>query len=192
LLVGGWRYLTSWSRDGQTMAFAERNDLGMLSLDGEPTPSPFLATSFRESAATFSPNDRFVAYVSDKSGHPEVYVRPRSGPGADVIVSTGHGGEPLWGPDGRELFYRSGEQMLVAAIETAPTFSARPPKLLFRGEYAHAQPWDTNGTANFDISPDGRQFLMVRMTGKSPAESEQLRLVINWFAELKQLAPLNE
>ncbi|HUE87143.1 MAG TPA: hypothetical protein VMO26_13795 [Vicinamibacterales bacterium] len=118
LLVGGGAYPASWSGDGRTIAYAEQNDLWMLSLDGGPTSSLFLRTPFNESAPRFSPDGRWVAYTSDKTGQSEVYVRPFRDPGTEEIVSAGGGREPVWAHNGSELYFRSGSQMLAARIET--------------------------------------------------------------------------
>ena len=161
-------------------------DLWVLSLDGDPTPSPFLVSPFDERAGTFSPDGRFIAYVSNESGQYEVYVRPYPGPGGAVIVSTGGGGGPVWAPDGSELFYRKGEQMLVAQVATERTFSARTATVLFEGRY---EAEIVNGSPNYDVSPDGQQFVMVRRTGEGERVAPPINIVLNWFQELERLVP---
>ena len=97
---------TSWSPDGQVLALVQggAGDIWMLPLDGEP--SEFIATEFSEQQPTFSPDGEWLAYQSDETGQAEVYVQPYPGPGGRLQISTQGGREPLWGPDGRELFYR--------------------------------------------------------------------------------------
>ena len=105
--------LTSWSSDGRFLAFFEvgngaaLRDIWVMRAN-DRTVQPFLATRFNEGAASFSPDRRWLAYVSNESGRPEVYVQPYPGPGGKWQISTEGGTEPLWNSNGRELFYRSG------------------------------------------------------------------------------------
>ena len=197
LFVGRNAYITSWRSDGRTIAFFENNpdtgpDLWVLSLDGDPTPSPFLVSPFDERAGTFSPDGRFVAYVSNASGQDEVYVRPYPGPGGAVMVSTGGGTEPVWARGGTELFYRKGDQMLGAQVETERTFSARTATVLFEGRYeADRRDVGVGGNANYDVSPASQRFVMVRHTGEGERVAPQIHVVLNWFEELKRLVPTN-
>ena len=98
----------------------------MLPLEGERQPQPFLRTPFDEFAPMFSPDGRWLAYLSDESGRLEVYVQPYPGPGGKWQISTEGGAEPVWARDGQELFYRSinGDRMMAVEITTDPTFSA--------------------------------------------------------------------
>jgi len=181
-------YPWSWSPDGQTLAFYEINpttnrDIWTLSRDGDATP--FVASSFDERAAMFSPDGRWIAYVSDESGRDEVYVQPFPGPGGKWPVSTDGGVEPQWSPDARELFYRQGEQMMVVAVETQPTFTVGRPRLVFESMYTMGNV----GNPNYDISPDGQRFLMIKATEEEVVG--QINVVLNWFEELKRLAPTN-
>ncbi len=95
----------------------------------------------------------------------------------------------MWGPNGRELFYRSriGETMMVVPVETEPTFTAGTPEVLFTGNYFGGLA--TGG--HYDISPDGQRFLMLRdpETQAGPQAVTQLHVVFNWFEELKRLVP---
>jgi len=146
---------------------------------------PFLRTPFNESAARFSHDGHWLAYISDESGHWEIYVQPYPGPGARWQISTEGGTEPLWNPNGRELFYRSGDKMMAAEITTQPSFSAGQPKVLFEGHYQSAP-----GTfPNYDVSPDGQRFLMLKASEQEAAAPTQINVVLNWFEELKRRAP---
>ena len=170
--------------DGQVLTFVKTNptsayDIWLLSNEDDGTPSPFLATSFNENSAMFSPNGRWLAHDSDETGRVEVYVQPYPGPGARVQVSTGGGVRPVWSRDGRELFYRDGDQMMTVSVATSTagsTFTAGKPRLLFEGRYA---PY-------FDVSLDGQQFLMIR---EESAGTSELHIVLDWFEELKRLVP---
>ena len=78
-----------------------------------------------------SPNGRWVAYISDESGQDEIYVQPFPEGGQRWLISTGGGIEPMWSRDGRELFYRNGNQMMAVPTDTEPGFNAGTPRLLF-------------------------------------------------------------
>ncbi len=182
--------LTSWSGDGQLLAFFENNpktqrDIWVLRMSDRKA-QPFLATPFNEGAGSFSPDGRWLAYVSNESGRPEIYVQPYPGPGGKWQISTDGGTEPLWNRNGRELFYRSGNKMMAVPIATQPAFAPSKPTILFEKEYAASQ-FPATGIA-YDVSPDGQRFLMVK-EGDQAAAPTQINVVLNWFDELKRLAP---
>ena len=130
----------SWSPDGQLLAFIEVNpttgwDIWVLRHRGDRKAQPFLRTPFNEGAPRFSPDGRWLAYISDESGRYEIYVQPYPGPGGKWQISTEGGTEPVWNPNGRELFYRSGDKMMAVDIATQPSFAAGKPRMLFEGPY---------------------------------------------------------
>src|ERR1700736_5342265 len=145
---------------------------------------PFLRTAFTESAPRFSPDARWLAYVSDESGRFEVYVQPYPGPGGKSQISTDGGTEPVWNPNGRELFYRQGNKMIVVDVATRPSFSAGKPRVLFEGLYIRA----AQANPAYDVSPDGQRFLMLKASEQEP-NATQINVVLNWFEELKQKVP---
>jgi len=179
----------SWSSDGQLLAFVEINpttvvDVWVLRLSDRKA-QPFLQAAFNETAPSFSPDGHWMAYVSDESGHFEVYVQPYPGPGGKWQISTEGGTEPVWNSNGRELFYRSGRKMMAVEIATKPGFTAGKPRVLFEGEYL-----PTPGTfPNYDVSHDGQRFLMIKPKDAGDAAPAQINVVLNWFEELKRLAP---
>jgi eukaryotic-like serine/threonine-protein kinase len=180
----------SWSPDGKFLAFHENNpttkkDIWVLRLSDRKA-EPFLRTPFNEGGPVFSPDGRWIAYISDESGRPEIYVQPYPGPGGKWQISAEGGSEPAWNRNGRELFYRTGNKMMAVEVTTQPTFSAGKPKLLFEGQYLSVQVGLTN--TDYDISPDGQRFLMVKEIGRS-VSTTQINVVQNWFEELKQKAP---
>jgi serine/threonine-protein kinase len=174
---------TSWSPDGRFLAYMEIGpttgwDLWILPMEGERTPEAFLQTPFFESGAVFSPDGRWIAYVSNESGRSQVYVKPHHDPGGVLQVSTGGGRTPLWSPDGRQIFYRSGNQMLSVEITTEPSLSASVPRVLFEGNYRRS---DINSSLrNYDVMPDGQGFAMINY-GVEAYESRQVGVVLNWF-----------
>jgi eukaryotic-like serine/threonine-protein kinase len=180
----------SWSPDGQLLAFSEADprtgwDLWVLKLQGDRRPRLFLQTPYNEYAPAFSPDGRWLAYGSDETGRPEIYVRPFPGPGGKVQISTEGGVQPVWARNGRELFYRNGDKMMSAAIEARPMLSAAKPELLFEGHY---EPGIFPFEPNYDVSPDGKRFLMVKGSEQESAAT-QLNVVLNWSDELRRLAP---
>jgi len=178
----------SWSPDGQLLAFIEINpttgyDIWVLRV-GDRRTHAFLRMPFNESAPRFSPDGHWLAYISDESGQYEVYVQPYPGPGGKWQISTEGGTEPVWNPNGRELLYRSGDKMMAVEITMQPSFSAGKPKVLFEGPYV-----PTPATfPNYDVSPDGRRFLMVKPDEQEQAAT-QINVVLNWFEELKRRVP---
>jgi len=188
----------SFSPNGQLLAFVEDDPntgfgiwvLRLIDPSAGPGQSrkaePFLKTPFTESVPNFSPDGHWLAYVSDESGRKEIYVQPYPGPGGKYQIPTDDGSEPVWNPNGKELFYRSGDKMMAVEIATQPSFSAGKPKMLFQGPYA-----PTPLTfPNYDVSPDGQRFLMISPAEQSRSPSlTQIVVVQNWFEELKQKVP---
>jgi Tol biopolymer transport system component len=171
----------SWSPDGQFLALTDIGpagpDIWVLSRDGGD-PEPFVATSASENAAAFSSDGHWIAYQSDESGQPEIYVQPFPGPGTRVLVSNHGGKAPLWSSNGRELFYRQGTAVMAVEVRTEPTFSAGKPVMLFDGPYQA----DGTGHPNYDVSPDGQRFLMSRHEGRA---LNQIHVILNLMEELK-------
>ena len=131
----------------------------------------------------FSPDGRWIAYISNESGRYEVYVRPYPGPGEKEQISNNGGTQPMWARDGRALYYRNGKQMMEVSIEPGPNLVAGQPTLLFEGDFEMGGPdmW-----TNYDVSPDGESFIMIKRTTEPPRD---IHVVFNWFEELKRLAP---
>jgi serine/threonine-protein kinase len=185
--------LTDWSPNGKVLAFSESApetgwDIWLLPLEGEREPRPFLNTPFHEIYSRFSPDGRWLAYQSNESGRAEVYVRPYPGPGGKCQISTDGGRDPLWAPDGGELFYRHGDSMMVVPYTVeGESFRAGRSRELFRGQFQI-------GTGNLpyaDIAPDGKGFVMLQRAAAKEEETEptQVIVVTNWSEELTRLVP---
>jgi dipeptidyl aminopeptidase/acylaminoacyl peptidase len=180
----------SWSPDGKLLAFSEikpdtRRDIWVLPLEGDRIPLPVLTTESNEHSPMFSPDGRWLAYVSDESGRQEVYIQPYPGPGSKHLISREGGREPVWSPDGRELFYRFGYQVFAVPIETEPELIAGTPQVLFERPLRYG---NVEGGFNlYDVAPDGRRFVMPAMEQES--EPVRFHVVLNWFDELERLVP---
>jgi serine/threonine-protein kinase len=175
----------SWAPDRSALAFHERKpngerDIWVVAPEGDPTP--FLMTPFDERSPRFSPDGKWLAYVSNESGRDEVYVQPFPGPGRKWLISTDGGVDPIWSRDGRELFYRQGEQMMIVVIGSTADFSADRPRRLFEIRFDAG----VNGP-NYDVSPDGKWFVMPR-SERGPAPGA-LHFVLNWFKEVTSRTP---
>ena len=195
---GGNTDVESWSPNGEVLAFHHHGstgaDLFTIPLDAaDPTPQPFLATEFAEEMTQFSPDGRFVAYLSDRTGERQVYIRPYPGPGAAVTVSIDGGVEPLWGRNG-ELFYRhpATNTMMGVMVSTEPTLTVGVPERLFDGqEYVGSGP-GRSPAPYYDVTADGQRFLMKQDadTEGSGAVPSQIIMVQNWLDELTRLVPI--
>ena len=139
------------------------------------------ATGAQEKGVRVSPDDRWVAYVSNREGEDRVYLQPFSPGGQGVEVSSGPGAEPMWSRDGMALYYRDGQRMMIVESESASEFRPGPPAVLFEGPFA-TDPTGV-GNANYAVASDGR-FLMIGESG-----SDQLIVVQNWTQELERLLP---
>jgi eukaryotic-like serine/threonine-protein kinase len=152
-------------------------------LGADAEPRPLLATPATERGATFSPDGRWLAYESGESGQSEIYVRAVTGDAGRWQISADGGTEALWSPAGRELFYRSGDRLMVVDVQSGPAFSASRARPLFEGRYARLA-WSVR---NYDVSPDGQRFLMLKTIGRG--DPHRIVLVQNWDAEVTRLLP---
>ena len=178
----------SFSPDGSRLLFADSREIHMLSMEGERSSKALFATGSIIQHAMISPDGQWVAYTSNETGNLEVYVQPFP----DVEegkrqISRGGGREPVWSPQGRELFYESfppGEMMAVS-IETERAFTYGSPKLLFTGIHDAG----AGVGRQHDIHPDGQRFLMLKEVGTTEETQQEILVVQNWFEELRRLVP---
>ena len=162
------QFTGTWLADGSALVTdandlrgASKGDIARVAGNGRGPIEPLVASPYEENFAALSPNGRWLAFVSNQSGTPEVYIQSIAD-SDPVQVSQGGATEPVWSRDGRELFFRSiksGKAELVAAtVRTEPALSVVSHKALFGvDEMVGAQPH-----ANYDVSPDGQTFAMVR------------------------------
>jgi Tol biopolymer transport system component len=178
-----------WSRDGRLVLYheiaPENRDLWVLPVgpDGKPEAGakarPYLRTRFNEYLARFSPepSPRWVAYTSDESGRDEVYVQAFPEPRGKFQISTGGGRFPAWSPDGRELYFVSPDDKLMAAdlkLGADSVVATTLRELFALASFRNAYP--------YAVAPDGKRFLVTALAGVP----EPLEMVVNWPALLKQ------
>jgi len=177
-----------FSPDGNRLVFREDrqatgHDLMLLTLNPRGV-TPLIETRANELNAAISPDGRWLAYQSDGSGVPEVYVRPFPDVnGGRWQVSVSGGRTPQWRRDGHELFYVASDNALMAvSIESGPAFASGTPVRLFRGNYFLGGANSIGRT--YDVSADGRRFLMIK---PDAASAPTIAVVQHWFEEVKRL-----
>jgi len=190
----------SWSPDGTTIAFVEEGDSkGFFQFDiwvlsiGDRKTRAVIQTAANEMTPEFSPDGKWLAYVSNESGRSEVYVQPYPGPGERHLISTNGGEQPSWSGNGRELFYVQGgigsgggvTTLMSVKVATAPAFLAGTPEKVFESVDLR-----TAWGRSYDVAPDGQRFLLTLSkeapTNLAPA---QMIFVQHWDEELKRLVP---
>jgi Tol biopolymer transport system component len=182
----------SWSADGRFLLYnssdAQTNtDLWVVPMAGNHTPSVFLKTPFREMAGVFSPDGRWVAFMSNESGRQEIYVRPFAGTsaaGGQWQVSTAGGAFPVWRRDGKELYYLNPAGAMMAAPITSSGAALEPgvPVTLFPTHIAGGGMEAQQGR-QYDVAPDGR-FLINAVAGD--AATVPITLLMNWNPAAKK------
>ena len=163
-------------------------DIWALPLRPGAEAFPLVTTEDHEQGPALSPDGNWLAFVSNTSGRNEVYVQPCSGcTDAPLNADTGRrrvsldgGGEPVWHPDGGELFYRQGDRMMSVRFDREDDFRPSRPLVVFEGRFAPGQ----SGNRNYDVHPDGDRFLMLQAAGPDP-QRPRINVVLNWAAELE-------
>jgi serine/threonine-protein kinase len=175
----------SWHPDGRSLLYHDVLGGGIyrLSPEGERKSELVLHTSLNERFPALSPDGKWIAYSADEPGR-QVFVQSFPDLGPKHKISIDGGGEPRWSHDGRRLFFRERDQMLVVDVSYEPSFGAGRPRVLFTGNYDAAP---LSGHQHYDISNDGEQFLMIRH-GETSGPSEVL-VTQNWSTELEAAVP---
>ena len=191
VLVGSERHLHlgGWSPKGDALVAmaTDAGNIWLLQMTDKRTLRPLLQTPYQTRAATISPDGRWLAYASNDTNRFEVYVQPFPNLGARYQISSEGGAEPIWAKNGRELFYRNGDKMMAVTIGgRGDQLEAGTPTLLFEGQFAVSTV--SGGDAWYDVSPDGKRFLMLK-NEETPSSSASIVVVQNWTTELRRLAP---
>jgi len=174
----------SWSKDN-VLVWTEVDtttvgDLWALSPRGSDLPISIRRTPFDEFEPTFSPDGRFLAYVSNDSGTYEVYVQTYSNPFRRWLISTRGGFEPVWAKDGHELFYIVNNKMMAVPVNLEAGFHPGKPLALFELRYEPG----LDGFPPYDVSADGKRFLFVKPS-KGQTTANEIDVVVSWAAELQ-------
>ena len=178
------KFASDWSRDGAYILFTDQAptetgfDIWALPTAGDKKPFPIVKTKFNELFATFSPDGKYVAYSSNESGRPEVYVQEFPEARNKWQVSTNGGGEVFWRGDGKELFYRAGNRVMAVPIQEGATFTVGTPVELFQAPFAVV-----TVRGHYRPTPDGQRFLVIASLGKEAVHPASV--VLNWTAALK-------
>ena len=176
---------TDWSPDGKYLLYTSTDprtgeDIWALPLSGEPKPFTVVATNFEERNGQFSPDGKWVAFESNKSGRSEIYVQPFPGPGGDAQISTAGGAQVRWGPNGKELFYVAlDEQLMAVPMRVAgngQSVDAGAPAALFLTRIGGAV--QSNARQQYMVAPDGQRFLLYTVT-EEPTVAP-ITLILNW------------
>lgn len=180
---GGGTYLDDWSRDGKYLLYEldggpqTKLDLWVFPIGGDGKPFPYLETSFMEAHSQFSPDGRWVAYSSDESGRPEVYIQSFPANGSKWQISTNGGDQPQWNRDGKSLYYIAADRNLMAVpINSLSAIEPGKPEVLFQ---THV-PWTgiSDDRNSYLVSPDGQRFLVNQLTDEFA--SRPITVVLNW------------
>ena len=184
-----------WTPDGSTLVFDyvmpdTRTDIGVFSMEGDRTWEPLIVTEANEEAPAISPDGQWIAYTSDETGQPLVYVERFPQRGGKETISRVNSLHPMWSPDGRELFYLTdgGDRLMVVPIELGPNLHVGEATSLFEGQY-----FTRPDLRSYDVSPDGQRFLMIKRAGAAttePGARPEAVLVKNWLEELTRLVPV--
>jgi len=156
-------------------------DVVMLDLS-DGSKQTLLSSRFDEQGARLSLDGRLIAYTSNESGRDEIYIQPFPALDARVQVSTEGGTEPVWSRDGRTIYFRNGNAVVQARVEAASGLVVGRPETVFEGTFGGGP----NGMAGFDVSPDGRRFVMA-LRENTDQTGEGVQVVVNFFTEMQRL-----
>jgi len=174
------------SADGKTLVFntlslKTARDLWEVNLEGTRAPRTLINSPADEYQPHLSRDGHWLAYVSGESGAYEVWVRPFPALDKKWKISTNGGHEPRWSADGKELFYRNGDHMMVVEITAGSTLSASTPRSLFEGRFAESG----SGASAYAVSADGKRFLMIPLPEDTGVDRE-IHVVLNWTSRIKR------
>ena len=191
-----FNFPTSWSPDGKQLLITGANESGnsdvrLVSVDGDRKQLTLIQGPFNAGGARFSPDGHWIAYVSDESGRYEVYVRSYPEGGTRIPISSAGGTQPVWSRNGRELFFRNGDQTISVTVGLSPSPVVGKPETLFtRTTFDDSSGPAYGMSADYDVSLDGQRFVM-RKHNQDNNQVPAARIVFNWFDELKRLTSTN-
>lgn len=192
---------TQWSRDGRFIVYFEldpknKRDLWVLPAEAAASgakadrkPIPFLRSEFDDLYGQLSPDSHWMAFTSDRSGRREVYVRPFPAGESEWTMSSAGGEAPRWSGDGKELFFEAADGKLMAApVKKAvpgaiPVFEPGVPQALFDAHIARAA---GDRYFEYDVTADGKRFLINTAGKGGAAAAPPLTVVTNWLAGVKR------
>ena len=186
----------SWSPDGRAIAytvatFSVPPSIMVARLDGGQA-EVFAGGKAPAGSSKFSPDGRWLAYCSNESGRPEVYVQAFPGPGPKIQISNEGGTDPVWKRSGGELHYRNGDSMMAVDVSTTAAFTAGRPRELWKGHYSHGMSSSCGApgatSSNYDVTADGKRFLMIKDEDQDRATSKEIIVVKGWADEVSRLS----
>ena len=192
IATGNSKAPTQWSRDGKIIVYQEfdpktKRNIWVLPMDAGAAGKPilFLETAFDELLGQLSPDGHWMAYTSDESGRREVYVRQFPAAEGQWKISIAGGEQPRWRGDGKELFFEAADGKMTAVSVNAvagsqTSFSAGSPQALFE---AHLSRTENGAQFQYDVTADGKRFLVNSEASASPTHSTpSLTVMVNWSA----------
>jgi len=182
-----WKYFSDWSHDGKFALFVQMDagtgeDVWVLPVSGDRKPFPFLRTQFSEEQAQFSPDGKWIAYASDETGRPEVYVQSFPAAGVKLRISNNGGTQPRWRGDGKEIFYLGADRTMMSVnVNSGEHFEAATPNALFATRMdSELGPYMA---FTYAVTADGKRFLLLDPVGD---ENSAIAVALNWTAGLSR------
>jgi serine/threonine-protein kinase len=195
--VGLSQSAESWSPDGHALAYTAittepGSHILVEALEGDHNSHAFVEIKAVAGSSKFSPDGKWIAYCSNETKVPQVYVQAFPSPGPKIQISNDGGTDPVWKRSGGELYFRNGDRMMAVAVETTASFRAGHPRMLWEGHYSHGMSTSCGPpgatSSNYDVTADGQRFLMIKDDAPDSAISRQIIVVLSWADEVKRIS----